>query len=489
MSIRVRMAPSPTGKLHLGTAYATLWPYLFARHNKGSFILRIEDTDTERSTKEFEENIIKGLQWLGFEWDEGPYHQMDRLEGYKKANQKLLDEGKAYYCFCTKEELEEEKRKQIEEKKPQIYSGKCRSLTKEEIEKRLSENFSYAVRFKLPEDRGIIEFEDIVHGKISVDSSLIGDIVIMRQNGIPLYNFAVVVDDIDMKITHIIRGDDHISNTPKQILFYEAFDQPLPIFAHYPVILNPGRIGKLSKRTGSTTVEEFQKDGYLPEALLNYLLLLGWSDELDRELFTKDEMIQNFAIEDLNKAPASWDQEKLDWLNGEYIRKMSHDDLVVRLEQYLVDHPSIKILDELVPLTKDRMKKLSDFIFLTDFIFEEPEYDLGEFKLAKLPESDEEVKIILERIGDILRDLKKPMDPVEFERAFRKFADDLELPAGDIFQLIRIAISGQKVTPPLFETIQIMGEDKAIKRVRDVAKMYPNFPNLVEDEKVETANQ
>ena len=488
MSVRVRMAPSPTGKLHLGTAYATLWPYLFARHNKGTFILRIEDTDRERSTKEFEENIIDGLKWLGFDWDEGPYHQMDRLESYQSAIEKLLEEGKAYYCFCTKEELDEERKKQIEEKKLQVYSGRCRLLKNEEAEKKLEQKIPYVVRFKLLEGRGVIDFEDVVHGKISTDSSLIGDMVIMRQSGIPLYNFAVVLDDIDMKITHIIRGDDHISNTPKQILIYEALNHPLPAFAHYPVILNPGRVGKLSKRTGSTTVEEFQKEGYLPEALLNYLLLLGWSDVLERELFTKDQMIENFILEDLNKAPAAWDQGKLDWLNGEYIRNLSHDDLVERLEDYLVDHPSIKKLDELVPLTKDRMKKLSDFIFLTDFIFEEPEYDLGEFKLSKLPESDEEVKMILEKITDTLRDLKKPMDAKEFEKAFRKLADDLTLPAGDIFQLIRIAISGQKVTPPLFETIQVMGEDEAIKRVNYVAKTYPDFPNLVQDEKVETEN-
>lgn len=463
--VRVRMAPSPTGNLHLGTAYTTLFNYLYARKNKGEFILRLEDTDQARSQKEFEENIVDGLQWLGLKWDKGPIRQSERLESYKKAAEKLVAEGKAYYCYCTPEELEAERQAQQTAKKPQVYSGKCRNLT----DKREGAS---VIRFKMPEDRGMITFNDLLHGEVSFDSSLLGDMVIMRGNGMPLYNFAVVVDDIDMRITHVLRGDDHLSNTPKQIVLFEALDATVPQFAHWPMVLNPDRIGKLSKRQGATSVSDFRKDGYLPEALVNYFALLGWTMPGDREIMSLSEMEELFDLKKMRLSGAAFDTNKLDWLNGEYIRQMDDKELAKRLEEYLVEHPSIKKLNELVPLVKTRIKKLSDFVLLTDFIFNDPEYDMTVFDKVRL----EDTKGILESIAKTLEEMPTPWQADKFEQTFRALADELGISASDIFQLVRVAVSGQLVTPPLFESIQLIGEHETIKRAEKVAETYPNFP-------------
>lgn len=475
--VRTRMAPSPTGNLHIGTAYATMWPYVFARHNDGIFILRFEDTDKDRSTKEFEENIEKGLSWLGFEWDEGPFHQMDRLETYQKHAQKLLDENKAYLCFCTKEELDAERKRQSANHEPLVYSGKCRDLSKEEVDKNIKEGKDYAIRFKVPDNRGVVEFEDLIHGKVAIDSKLIGDTLIMRPGGVPLYNFAVVVDDIDMKVTHIIRGDDHISNTPKQILIYEAFDYPVPKIAHSPMILNEDRIGKLSKRTGSTSVESFKEEGYLPEALFNYIALLGWTPKDGQEIFSKEELVSKFDLKDMNSSGAAWNQDKLDWINGEYIRKLSDDELTKRLQDYLKDYSDKEKIAKLSPLVKERMKKLSDFIAMCDWIFEKSEYDLKPFEDLKVPNT----KLVLEQIKEQFNLLERPWKITDFEESFKKLALDLELTNFQIFQLIRLMVSGQLVTPPLFESIEILGEEEALKRIEYVVKTYPDFPKYTGD--------
>lgn len=438
---------------------------MFTRKKKGTYIVRIEDTDQERSTKEFAENILNGLRWLKLNWDKGPFYQMQRLDIYKKASEKLLEEGKAYYCFCTKEELDEERKKQIESKRPQVYSGKCRNLTKEEVLEKLNSNTHYAIRYKLPDDRGVVEFEDMIHGKVSIDSSLLGDMVIMRQNGIPLYNFAVVLDDWDMRITHVLRGDDHISNTPKQILFFEALEVNPPHYGHYPVILNQDRVGKLSKRTGSTSLEDYKKEGYLPEALINYLVLLGWTPPEDKEILSLDEMIEIFDIKDMNKSPGAWDEQKLEWINGEYIRAMLDEDLTKKLEEYLVDHPDKEKIAQIVPLIKERIKKLSDFIPLTDFLFEKAEYEKEIFTKV-IGDGTKLIDILLE-ILKALEDLPKVWKAKEFEDIFRQLANKLGLSATQIFQLIRVAVSGQLVTPPLFESIKILGEEEAIKRVKE----------------------
>jgi glutamyl-tRNA synthetase len=468
--VRTRMAPSPTGNLHIGTAYATMWPYLFAKHSGGKFILRIEDTDRDRSTKEFEENIINGLKWLGFEWDGEIPHQMDRLDTYKTYSLKLLEEGKAYYCFCTKEELEGEKKEQAKLKQPQVYSGKCRNLSKEEVDKNLAKGMVHVIRFRMPDNRGEVVFEDLIHGKISTNSALLGDMIIVRGSGVPLYNFAVVVDDIDMEITHILRGEDHISNTPKQILFFEAFDKTPPQFAHYQVILNQDRSGKLSKRTGSTSIDEFKNDGYLPEAMFNYIVLLGATLEEDSEIFSKEEVIKLFDIKKMHLSAAAWNQEKLDWINGEYIRGMSDEGLFNRLSDFyegvIDDKEKIKVL---VPLVKERIKTLRDFELLTDFIFEGVEYDLAVFGKINI----DNLKDVLGKVLVSLEKIEKPWTQERFEQTFRDLAAELAVPAREMFQLIRVAISGKLVTPPLLETMNILGEEESINRIKKAIEFVP----------------
>lgn len=462
------MAPSPTGNLHLGTAYATLWPFVFARHNQGEFLLRIEDTDQSRCTKEFEENIINGLKWLGLLWDKEVQHQIDRLEWYRKAAQKLLDDDKAYLCFCTKEELEAEKQEQIRQGLPQVYSGKCRGLTNEEIKQKKQQGMGYVIRYRLPEGRGMVEFDDLIHGRVKIESKLLGDMIILRENGVALYNFAVVVDDIDMEITHVIRGDDHLSNTPKQILFFEALGKVPPAFAHYPMVLNPDRIGKLSKRAGSTSVDDYKKDGFLAEVLVNYLALVGWTHPEGKEIFNKDELVRLFDILDMDISAAAWNPAKLEWLNGEYIRAMSDEALTERLKDYLVNilgsvAPSDEKLAVVVPLIKERIKKLSDFVPLTDFLWEKAEYDKSVFDKLQI----KNFKLQIGKMLEVMESLPTPWEAKDFEDAFKKLAQESDLSNTQLFQLIRVVISGQLVTPPLFESVQILGEEETKNRVKE----------------------
>lgn len=472
--VRVRMAPSPTGNLHLGTAYSTLFNYLFAKKNNGTFVLRLEDTDQDRSKNEFEENIINGLRWLGLAWDEF-YKQSDRLPKYQEATQQLLAEGKAYYCFCTTEELDQERKLQIEQKVPQVYSGKCRKLSQDEVDKNLSEDKHHVVRFKMPDNRGDIEWEDLLHGKVSFNSDLLGDMVIMRANGMPLYNFAVVVDDIDMGITHVLRGDDHLSNTPKQIVIFEALEAKLPQFAHWPMILNPDRIGKLSKRQGATSVDDYRKDGFLPEAIVNYMALLGWTMPDDKEIMSLREMVKFFDISKMRLSGAAFNIEKFEWINGEYIRDLTDEELTKRLQEYLVDHPNQEKIAPLTPLVKSRIKTLADFIPLTDFIFEQPEYDINLFKKLNLDDVSGGPVKILEEIAQTLESMQSPWCKEEFENNLRELATRLKVPTSGFFQLIRLAVSGQLVTPPLFESIEIIGQTEIITRIKKVIKKYPNF--------------
>lgn len=475
MEVRVRIPPSPTGKMHLGTAYTALFNYLFAKKNNGVFIFRWEDTDRERSKKEFEEDILESMLWLNLKWDEGPFRQMDRLDSYQKATDKLLGEEKAYHCFCTPKELEEIRKKQQAEGKPQIYSGKCRLISFDEAEKFKSQGKEYVVRFKVPEERGKIAFDDLIHGHIEFDSNLIGDFVIMRSNGIPLYNLAVVVDDIDMKITHVLRGEDHISNTPKQIVLFEALEAALPLFAHLPNILNTDRIGKLSKREGSVAVSDYRKDGYLPEAILNYLSLIGWTHPEEKEIMTMEEMIKGFDLSRIRKSPAAFDITKMEWINGEYIRKTQNSTLKSQIYQYLMDISEVALKDKrptevdiekVVPLVKERIKKLSDFKPLTDFMWEEVEYDMEIFNRLKI----KDLRITIIKVLESLEQMEKTWQADKFEQVFRQLADNQGLSASQIFQLIRVAVSGQLVTPPLFESIKILGEEKVIERIKDAIR-------------------
>lgn len=466
--LRVRMAPSPTGKMHLGTAYTALLNYLFAIKNKGIFILRWEDTDQERSKKEFEEDILESMLWLGLKWSEGPYRQMDRLDSYKKAQISLLQKEGAYYCFCTQEELEKVRKQQSAKGLPLIYSKRCRGLSEEEVEKFKAEGKQFVVRFKMPEDRGMIVWDDLIFREIEFNSKLIGDFVIMRSSGIPIYNFAVVVDDIDMKITHVLRGEDHLSNTPKQIVLFEALGASLPKFAHCPNILNTDRIGKLSKREGATAVSDYRREGYFPEAIINYLALIGWTMPEEREIMNLEEMIEAFDLSKIRKSPAAFDTHKLEWLNGEYIRKTTDEQLTARLQEFLVDYPLKQKIAPVVPLIKERIKKLSDFIPLTDFLFEKAEYDIEVFNRLSI----KDLRLKIEKVLEKLEAMEKPWKAEVFEETFRKLAEDLSLSATQMFQLIRVAVSGQTVTPPLFESIQILGDEETIKRTEEALAFF-----------------
>lgn len=466
--VRTRMAPSPTGNLHLGTAYATLWPYLWARKNNGVFILRIEDTDRDRSTEEFEGKIIDGLKWLGYDWDEGPYHQMDRLDLYKDKLDFLISNGGAYKCFCTKEELDGERKLQQVEKMPQVYSGRCRNLSEQEILEKKDQSF--VIRFKMPSDRGLIEYEDLIHGKITFDSKLIGDFVISRASGIPLYNFVVVVDDAEMKISHVIRGDEHVSNTPKQIVLFEALGVAPPKYGHYAVILEEDRSGKLSKRTGATGIEWYKSEGYLPEVILNYLFLLGVSVPDGEEVYDMQGMTSYFDLDKMIDHPAAWNQQKLDWLNGEYIRKMSDEELTVRLQEFLVDHPHQDKILSVVPFVKERLKKLSDFIPLTNWFFEGTEYDHNVFETLKVDDAVGKLSKVIET----LKALPSPWIKSDFEQRFQDLARENGLNNSAMFQLLRVGYTGQLVSPPLFEMMNLEQEAEVIKRFQNAIDFLEN---------------
>ena len=325
--VRVRFAPSPTGQLHIGNIRTALFNWLFARQRGGTFILRIEDTDLERSEARYETQLIEDLKWLGLDWDEGPdtggpyppYRQSDKMEVYRGYAERLIQEGKAYYCFCTAGELEREREQALQEQRQPIYSGKCRVLDPAETERRRAAGEPAAIRLKIPEHP--IRFHDIVRGDVEFSNEVVSDPIIVRSSGMPIYNYVVVIDDADMKITHVIRGDDHISNTPKQVAVYEALGLPVPEFAHLSTILGPDR-ERLSKRHGATSVASFREMGVLPEALMNYLALLGWAPSGgDREIFSRAELVKEFSLERVNSAPAVFDTEKLHWLNRHYIKQ------------------------------------------------------------------------------------------------------------------------------------------------------------------------
>ncbi len=469
-----RFAPSPTGFLHVGGARTCIYNYLYARAKGGKFLLRIEDTDRSRYKKEWVEGIINGLRWLGIEWDDEEVYQSQRLEIYKEYANKLIELGYAYRCFCTEEELEEERKLAELMKKPYRYSRKCLFLSKEEIEDNIRNGKPYSIRFKVPDNMDIT-FEDLVHGSITYNTrDLGGDFVIVRSDGFPTYNFAVVIDDHLMGITHVIRGDDHIANTPKQILIYRAFGWEIPKFAHLSMILGSDR-QKLSKRHGATSLEEFRKMGILPEALFNYLVLLGWSPGDNREIISKEEMKRLFDITRVNKSPAVFDHQKLLWMNSEYIRMMENDKLAEALRDY---NEYLKSLGEgydvdeghlplLINLFKDRVKTLRDFFDYGVFVYRED-----------FPYDPEAVKSRLSQEGifDYLYELSKRFESIEvwsaenIEKVLRSYADELGLKHAVLIHAVRVAVSGSSVGPSLFHLLEHLGKERVVKRLKEVEK-------------------
>lgn len=473
-NIRVRIAPSPTGFLHVGTARTALFNFLFARKNNGKFILRIEDTDLERSEDKYTRNIYDSLKAMGLNWDEGPdvggtyapYTQSERINNYKQYADKLIESGVAYYCYCAQEELNAEKERAQAEKRPNTYSRKCRSLTPEQIETYKAEGRKPTVRFTVEHKH--IKFNDIVKGELDFDTSLLGDFVIMKSNGIPTYNFAVVIDDSEMKITQVIRGEDHISNTPRQILIYEALGIPVPQFAHVGMILAPDRT-KLSKRHGATAVSEFIEQGYLPEAFVNFLALLGWSPADSEEIKDLNELVEAFSLERVSPSPAIFEFDKLNWMNGVYIRKLPISDITQRAKKYmsvydLSEYPKAK-LEQIVEAVREPLTTLNEITDSVSYFFGDKVEIDKEIKktVLDIQESQAVLKAFYEFAGQI--DYDNPEDIHNKLADFRKSISGLK--PKQIMWAIRAALTGRTKGADISAVISILGKEKVKFRVKE----------------------
>ncbi|HEX6036508.1 glutamate--tRNA ligase [Longimicrobium sp.] len=463
--IRVRFAPSPTGYLHLGGARTALFNWLIARKLGGVFVLRIEDTDRERSTDESTQTILDGMKWMGLTWDEGPFHQADGFDRHKAEARRLLAEGKAYRCFCTAEELAAKKAAVGDEYR---YDQKCRAIPPAESDARADAGEPHTIRFRVPE--GTTAWDDVVHGETRFDNASIDDFIILRTDGTPIYNMAVVSDDIDMRITHVIRGDDHIPNTPKQILLYQALGAPVPAFAHLPMILGPdGK--KLSKRHGATAVGDYADEGFLPEALFNFIAFLGWNPGDEREVMDRDELVQAFSLERINKKGAIFDREKLAWMNGRYLEKKPAEELLPIAAPLLVTEGLISQADvetrrdwllHLLELIKVRVRKTTEIpaqarVYLTDEVF----YDPGAVeKQWKDPATSE-------RLGAV-RDALRAVEPWTLEGiegALRAAAEGLGVGFGKVAQPLRVALTGSAASPGIDHVVYLLGRDRALARI------------------------
>jgi len=482
--IRTRFAPSPTGFLHIGGIRTALFGFLFARHNSGDFILRIEDTDRTRLVKGALEDIIASLKWIGIEWDEGPdiggayapYRQSERKDIYQNMAFDLIKTGNAYKCFCSTERLRmlRENPSSENQKKgesAQGYDRHCRSLAEKEIKDLEEKGLPYVIRLKIPEEDQTV-FQDLVRREIITKNVVLEDIVLLKSDGFPTYHLANVVDDHLMAITHVIRGDEWISSTPVHVILYNAFGWPKPAFAHAPVILSQEG-GKLSKRHGATMVREFIQKGYLKEALLNFLALLGWSLDDKTEFFSMDDLIKYFELHKINKAPASFSYEKLDWFNGMYIRKMETEKLYDLILPFLIDgnllqegETGIKkeYILKILPLIQERLKYLSDAVGLIWFFFDD-HFEIREKQdLIPKKSTGEDALKILEMSIEYLGALKSFQIP-DIEKSLREMVTSLEMKIGQVFMTIRIAITGTRVSPGLFETIFVLGRDRVLSRL------------------------
>lgn len=459
-----RFAPSPTGYLHIGGARTALFNYLFARHSGGKFILRIEDTDRERSTAEAIKAILDAMNWLGLDWDEGPFYQTERYALYKKRIQQLLAEGKAYPCICTSEELDAKRQQAQKEKRKPMYDGTCRPPGG--VIPALPTNKPYTVRFRSPRDGSTI-VEDVVKGRVVFDKQELDDLIIARSDGTPTYNFCVVVDDIDMKITHIIRGDDHLTNTPRQILLYQALGQSLPQFAHLPLILGTDK-ARLSKRHGATSVMAYRDMGYFPEAVLNYLVRLGWSYG-DQEIFSRDELIEKFSLESVGKSAGVFNPEKFLWVNSHYLKERSLSQLATDVIPYIVAKgypvPQDKSwLEKMVKTLRERSKTLVELVdsasfYLTDVI------SIDEKAATKflIPEVRAPIAKLIEKLAGL-----DDFTEANIEQAFSAVLEELGLSMSKLAQPVRVALTGATVSPGIHEVIAVLGKERTIQRLRSV---------------------
>lgn len=463
--IRTRFAPSPTGHLHIGSARTALFNWLFSRHHGGVFILRIEDTDKVRSTEESTQGIFEAMKWLGLDWDEEVYYQSQRTDIYREHLKTLLSQGKAYRCYCDPDELEEKRKQAFKQGEKPKYDGKCRELTKEYSDK------PFAVRFKSPES-GQTEVNDLIKGKIIFENSELDDLIICRRDDTPTYNFVVVVDDVTMGITHIIRGDDHVNNTPRQILLYQALNYPLPEFAHMPLTLGKDK-ARLSKRHGATSVMAYKEMGYLSQAMINFLVRLGWSYG-DQEIFSKDELVDKFSLENVGKSAGIFNPDKLLWLNSHYIKEESEENLARLLTPFLekqeVKVDDLQYLAKVIKGFKERSKTLEEMADAALFYFKD-EIDYQP-KAAKKFLTLKAVDIFNEAIRHFEK--AKDFGEEEIEAIFNKITSECNINLGQIAQPHRVALTGSTASPGIYEVISNLGKERVIKRLKDAIAFIKN---------------
>lgn len=467
-SIRVRFAPSPTGYPHLGNIRTALFNWLFARHNHGIFILRIEDTDTARKVEGAVEMILDSLNWLGLDYNEGPYYQSDRRQFYRQISDELIERDSAYHCFCSPERLDKVRQEQTRLKQPPGYDRYCRNLTVERKKELEACGIKPVVRFKSPRE-GQTSFNDLIKGEIKFENCTLDDFVLLKSDGYPTYHLANIVDDHMMEISHVLRADEWVSSTPRHILLYQALGWHPPQFAHLPMILGPDR-SKLSKRHGATSINEYKDQGYLPEAMINFLALLGWSLDDKTDLISPQQIVEHFSLERVSKTAAIFNKDKLDWMNGVYIRNLSPDDLAVHALHFLEKHLPEQIsrpLDSayvrhIIPLIQDRAKTLAEIPQLTAFFFCEELAYPDSMLLNKI----EKTQAFL-ALQSTLEKTEKLHDWTAgtLELILRPLAEELQLKTGVFFGLLRVAVTGKTATPPLFETMEVLGKQRCLKRL------------------------
>lgn len=486
-SPRVRFAPSPTGYLHVGGARTALFNWLYARHNGGIFVLRIEDTDVERSSWEMVAGILDGMKWLGLDWDEGPevggphgpYFQSERLERYREAAARLVAAGRAYYCYCNPDDLKAKREAAEQAGQSWSYDRACAMLSNEEISDREAAGAPRAIRFRMPD--GATAYDDVVHGRIEFDNSVLEDFVVLRSDRYPTYHLSVVVDDIDMGITDVVRGDDHISNTPKQVLLYEALGAPVPRFAHVPLILGPDK-RRLSKRHGATSVMEYERQGFLPEAMFNFLALLGWSPGNDRELFTREELVTAFSLDGISSSNAVFNPEKLEWFNSQHIARLTGDEITPRIEPVLRE---MGLWDDalrgerrewfhrVIEILKPRAKKLPDLAEQGRYFFTDPaEYDEAAVKKhLAAPGLAVHVAAWRETLAGV-----DPFSPAAIEAALRACAESQGIKAATLIHATRVAVTGQGVSPGVFDVVALVGRDRVVARLDALRRFLERLP-------------
>lgn len=484
--VRVRFAPSPTGYLHIGGARTALFNWLFARKMGGKLILRIEDTDVARLKEDSVSQILTSLKWLGINWDEGPevggdygpYYQSERFDIYRKYCQQLVDEGKAYYCFCTPEELEAQREKQRQAKQPFRYARTCRDLTPEEVKARIDAGASYSVRLKIPAE-GSVVVHDLIHGDVTFNMDQYDDFVIMKSNGIPTYNFAVVIDDHLMGMTHVMRAEEHLSNTPKQLLVYQAFGWEPPKFGHMSMILAPDR-SKLSKRHGATSVEEFRSQGFVAEAIVNYLTLLGWGPGDEREIFILQDTVELFELEQMSKKAAIYDTKKLTWMNGQYLSELPLEKILPEVKPFFVKDGYVdeawfaeneEYFAKLVDTVRVRVKTLQEIADASDYFFKDVEsYDEKGVAKHFKPET---VALLEECIAAVEADDVYSLETTE--AAYNKIAADNNLALGKVIHPTRLALTGRTVSPGMFDVMVLLGKEKTLARLHKAVEFIKNM--------------